>query len=58
MREWDLKTLLFNYWKDLVLGSVETFFLEASAYMSLKLATAGKWVGRSLQNLSKNDKIC
>ena len=41
--EWDLKMLLFNYWNDLVLGLVETCFLEVDAYVSLKLATTGVW---------------
>ena len=39
--EWDLKILLFIYWNDLPLGSVETYFLEDGAYLSLKGATAG-----------------
>ena len=39
--EWDLNVLLFNCWNDLVLGSVETYFLEVGAYVSLKLATTG-----------------
>ena len=41
-----LKILLFNYWIDLVLGSVETNFLNVSAYVSQKGATAGVWEGR------------
>ena len=45
-KEWDLKILLFNYWIDLVLGSVETNFLNVSAYVSQKGATAGVWEGR------------
>ena len=41
--EWDLKVLLFNYWNGLVLGSVESSFLEVGAYVSLKRATTGLW---------------
>ena len=26
-KEWDLKIFMFNYWNDLLLGSVETYFL-------------------------------
>ena len=44
--DWDLKILLFNYWNDLALGSVETYFFEVTAYMCLKGATAGVWEGR------------
>ena len=33
--EWDLKNLLFNCWNDLVLGSVEIYFLEVGAFLSL-----------------------
>ena len=44
--EWDLKTLLFNYWNGSVLGSKETYFLEVGAYVSLKRATTGLWEGR------------
>ena len=40
MEEWNLKMLLFNYSNDLVLGSVETYFLEVRAHVSLKGATA------------------
>ena len=43
--EWDLKILLFNYWNDLVLGSVETYFSEINACVSLKRATVGVWDG-------------
>ena len=39
--EWALKLLLFNYCKDLVWGSIETYFLEVGAYVSLKRATTG-----------------
>ena len=39
--EWDLNVLLSNYWKDLVLVSGETYFLEVAAYVSLKRAAAG-----------------
>ena len=39
--EWDLKISLFNYLINLVLGSLETYFLEVGAYVSLKRATAG-----------------
>ena len=38
--ELDLKPLLCNYWKDFVLGSAETCFLEFGTYVSLKWATA------------------
>ena len=38
MEEWHLKTLLFLYWNDLALGSVETSFLEDGAYVSLKVS--------------------
>ena len=44
--EFDLKTLLFNNWYDLVLGSVEIYFLEVGAYMSPKWATTGIREGR------------
>ena len=37
---------MFNYWNGLVLGSVQTCFLEVGAYMSLKRATAGLLEGR------------
>ena len=43
--EWDLKILFFNYWSDLALGSVETYFLEVGAYVSLKRDTTGVWEG-------------
>ena len=46
MEEWDLKICLFNYWKDLVLGSIETNFLEVSAYVSPTGVTVGVWEGR------------
>ena len=38
--KWKLKDLLFNYCNDLFLGSVETYFLEVGAYLSVKRATA------------------
>ena len=41
--EWELKIWLFNYWNDLALSSVEKYFLEVGAYVSLKRATAGIW---------------
>ena len=41
--EWDLKVLLFNYWNGLVLGLVQTCFLEVGGYIPLKRATAGFW---------------
>ena len=44
--EWHLKNLQFNYWNDLALGSVETYFLGVGAYVSLKRATTGLWEGR------------
>ena len=31
--EWNLKNSLFNYWNDLMLGWVETYFLEVGAYV-------------------------
>ena len=43
MGEWELKIWLFNYWNDLALGSVEKYFLEVGAYVSLKRATTGIW---------------
>ena len=43
--EWDLKILLFNHWNDLALGSVETYFLEFGAYVSVKRATGCVWEG-------------
>ena len=39
--EWYLTVSFFNYWNDLVLGSVETYFHEVGAYTCLKQATAG-----------------
>ena len=45
MGEWNLNILVFNYWNDLVLGSVETYFLEVGAYMCLKGATTVVWEG-------------
>ena len=39
----DLKILLLNYWNNVVLGSVETNFLEFGAYVSLKRAATGVW---------------
>ena len=39
--ESDLKILLFNYWSDLALGSVEIYFLEVGAYASPKKAITG-----------------
>ena len=44
--KWDLNVLLFNYWKDLLLVSVETYFLEVAEYVSLKRAAAGVLEGR------------
>ena len=41
--EWDLKVVMFNYWNGLVLGSVESSFLEVGTYVSLKRATTGLW---------------
>ena len=43
--DWSLKILLFNYWNDLALGSVETYFREVGAYVSLKRAATGVWEG-------------
>ena len=39
--KWNLKILWFIYWNDLTLGSVETYFLQDGAYMTLKGATPG-----------------
>ena len=39
MGQWYVKTSLLNYWNDLVLGSVETYFLDVDAYLSLEQAT-------------------
>ena len=38
--------LLFNYRNYLSLGSVETYFLEIGAYVSVKIANAGVSEGR------------
>ena len=35
MEEWDLKILLFLYFNDVALGSVETSFSEGRSYVSL-----------------------
>ena len=43
--EWNLKVLLFNYWNDLVWGSLEAYFLEVGACVSLKRARADVWEG-------------
>ena len=43
--EWGLNILLFNYWNDLALDSVETYVLEVGVYESLKEATTGVWEG-------------
>ena len=43
--EWDLKVFILNYWNGLALGSVQTYFLEVGAYVSLKRATTGLWEG-------------
>ena len=42
-RERDLKIFLFNYCNDLVLSSVETYFVKVGAYVFLKWATTGDW---------------
>ena len=44
--EWNLQIFLFNYWNDLPLGSVGTYFSDVGAYESLKGATAGVLEGR------------
>ena len=44
--EWDLKVLFFNYWNSLLLGLVQTYFLQVGAYVSLKRVTIGLWEGR------------
>ena len=41
MEELNVKFFIFNYWSDLLLGSLETSFLEVGAYVSLKWATKG-----------------
>ena len=41
--ECDLKNLLFNYWNHLALGSLETYFMEVGAYVSLKRAKISVW---------------
>ena len=40
---WDLKILLFIYWNHVFLGSIETYFLEVCAYVSVKRTTASVW---------------
>ena len=45
MGNWDRKILLFRYWKYLVLGLGEVYFLEVDAYLSLKRATTSVWEG-------------
>ena len=52
--EWDVENLIFNYWNDLVLDLVETYFLEVGAYLCLKGATAVVRERRFLQNLTGN----
>lgn len=44
-RVWDLKNLLFRYWNDLILVSVEKYFLEVTACVSLQRATTALWEG-------------
>ena len=46
---WDCKlnVLQWNYCKDLVLGSLETKFLEIGVYVSLKRVTAVVWEDRN-----------
>ena len=44
-KEWDLKILLFNCWKDFALASVEKYIFEVGTYVSLKGATGGMWEG-------------
>ena len=58
MEEWDRKILLSNYWNDLALGSVETYFFEVTAYMCLKGATAGVLRGSFLVNLTGYVTFC
>ena len=43
--EWDQNISLFIYWNGLVLGSVEVYLLEVSAYVPLKITIAGVWEG-------------
>ena len=44
-KEWDLKILLFNCWKDFALASLEKYIFEVGTYVSLKGATGGMWEG-------------
>ena len=44
--KWDLKLLLFNYRRDIVLGSVETSFLEVVGYVFPKRAITDLSEGR------------
>ena len=44
--EGDLQILLLKYRNDLVLGTVETYFLGVGAYVSLKRAVTAVWEGR------------
>ena len=40
-KELNLKILLFNYWNNLALGSLETCILEVGTYLCLKGVTEG-----------------
>ena len=57
MEEGDLNILLFNYWKYLVLGAGEIYFLEVSPLVPLKRATAGFWEGRFCRFFTKISQI-
>ena len=37
--EWHQKVLLVNYWNELALGSVQTYFMDGDSYVSLKRKT-------------------
>ena len=50
----NLMIWLFNYWRDLALGSAGTYFLEVGAYLSLNRATAAFWEGRFCWILQRN----
>ena len=50
--EWDLKPLIFNYWNDFIIGSVQTCFLKVGAYVSLKQASVGHFVLNLTENVT------
>ena len=53
MGDLDIKVLLLNYWNDLDLGSLEAYFREVGAYVSLKRAHTGVWDGCFCRNSGK-----